>query len=176
MLPLSREFLAVAAGTRYFEWGYYCPLDPGLKDYFRQRVCAAMSRFNLFSSVQVFGRVLLTSAGCLLMLAGFAIADPPLPATSTDKTPAAENAAPQTSATASSELGFPIGQWVNILPLVDADRNAVNGTWAVKAAELVGEPVDRGRIELPVIIDGGYDLEVEFTRAAVLATSLRFSQ
>jgi hypothetical protein len=59
---------------------------------------------------------------------------------------------------------FPRGQWVDLLRLVDATTDAVRGTWSRERGEISCKPDEACRIKLPVIIDGGYDLEVEFTR------------
>jgi len=60
---------------------------------------------------------------------------------------------------------FPLRQWIDVLKLVDPARDAVKGNWSRTGAEVACEPEDFSRLELPVTIDGSYDLEVEFTRA-----------
>ncbi len=61
------------------------------------------------------------------------------------------------------------GPWFNLLESVDLDRDPVHRRWRREGLALCGDPDDpRGRCELmlPVIVEGGYDLEVEFTRTA----------
>ncbi len=59
---------------------------------------------------------------------------------------------------------LPMGQWVDVLRLVDPTRDSVAGKWSRQGAELVAEPGDHGRITVPVGIAGGFDLELDFTR------------
>jgi hypothetical protein len=61
---------------------------------------------------------------------------------------------------------FPLNKWVDVLRFVDATRDRVNGTWTRNGAELSCASGSASRIELPVVIDGGYDLGVEFTRSS----------
>ena len=63
-------------------------------------------------------------------------------------------------------ITFPLNRWVDILGLVDTDRDRVNGNWSSNRKELVCEPGDYSRIELPVVPEGGYDLAVDFTRSS----------
>jgi hypothetical protein len=65
---------------------------------------------------------------------------------------------------AGSPSAFPRGQWVDLLRLVDSTTDAVRGTWSRERGEISCKPEECARIKLPVIIDGGYDVEVEFTR------------
>ena len=66
---------------------------------------------------------------------------------------------------------FTIGQWVNVLRLIDITRDQVRGEWSWKGAESKSAGGYLPRISLPVIVDGNYDFEVDFTRALpVLAT------
>ena len=74
--------------------------------------------------------------------------------------PAARTPAENTAAS----LQFPLGQWVDVLRLIDPTRDSVLGTWKRNGAELTCKPVSLGKIALPVIVQGGYDFEVEFTR------------
>ena len=62
------------------------------------------------------------------------------------------------------EVKFPIGQWVDVLRLVDTTQNVVEGDWS-----RTGNAVDvaqrrESRLAIPVAVDGSYDLEVEFNR------------
>ena len=52
------------------------------------------------------------------------------------------------------------------MPLVDADRDVVGGTWRRDGAELVAEPNPGSRVAIPLVVDGSYDLAIEFTRAS----------
>jgi hypothetical protein len=63
-------------------------------------------------------------------------------------------------------IEFPLNQWVDVLRLVDTTRDRVDGTWARKGTELSCTPGFASRIELPVVVEGGYDLDVEFTRTS----------
>jgi hypothetical protein len=74
------------------------------------------------------------------------------------------------SAAASSDkpsqpVAFPRGSWVDVLRLVDLGRDRINGMWAWNGNELYCKAVPFSRIELPVNVEGSYDLEVEFTRS-----------
>ncbi len=61
---------------------------------------------------------------------------------------------------------LPLNKWVDILALVNIGRDRVNGTWVRNGAELSCASGSASRIELPVEIDGGYDVAVEFTRTS----------
>ena len=61
-------------------------------------------------------------------------------------------------------IKVPLNQWIDVLRLVDPERDRVKGVWVSKGAELTCESRKNGRICLPVVIDGGYDLGIEFTR------------
>jgi hypothetical protein len=63
-------------------------------------------------------------------------------------------------------IEFPLNQWVDVLRIVDTTRDRVDGTWARKGTELSCTPGFASRIELPVVVEGGYDLDVEFTRTS----------
>jgi Concanavalin A-like lectin/glucanases superfamily len=81
----------------------------------------------------------------------------PIPDSAAKPPPAVKSAAGSLSA-------FPRGQWVDLLRLVDSMADAVRGTWSREREEISCTPGDLSRVKLPVIINGGYDLEVEFTR------------
>ncbi len=59
---------------------------------------------------------------------------------------------------------FTIGQWVDVLRLVDTKKNVVAGTWSRKGPEIMVEPNQTPRIMIPVSVEGSYDYEVDFTR------------
>jgi len=63
-------------------------------------------------------------------------------------------------------VAFQRGQWVDVLRLVDTSRDRVEGIWTWNGNELSCKSVPFSRVGIPVSIDGGYDLEVEFTRTA----------
>ncbi|HEX3998619.1 MAG TPA: hypothetical protein VHX65_08730, partial [Pirellulales bacterium] len=67
---------------------------------------------------------------------------------------------------ASGSTQFPVGQWVGLLHLIDPNRDSVKGVWRPRGQELACEPGKFSRIQVPVVVDGGYDLEVEFTRTS----------
>ena len=62
-----------------------------------------------------------------------------------------------------SDEKFPLGEWVDVLRLVDTDKMAVSGNWSRNGQEITVEP-GAARIAIPVVIKGSYDLEVDFTR------------
>ncbi|HEX3998366.1 MAG TPA: RICIN domain-containing protein, partial [Pirellulales bacterium] len=66
----------------------------------------------------------------------------------------------------SGAIAFPLDKWVDVLGLVDVNRDRVAGSWARTGTDLVvvSSQEDYSRLALPVDIDGGYDFEVEFTR------------
>ncbi len=61
-----------------------------------------------------------------------------------------------------------VGPWTDLLKLVDIQRDIVCGQWEQNNGALVVTPTDTDRqhlrLQLPVIVEGGYDLEMEFTR------------
>jgi hypothetical protein len=61
---------------------------------------------------------------------------------------------------------FQRGRWVDVLKLIDVARDHASGNWTRHGAEVTGEPgvSQNPRINLPIALDGGYDLEVDFTR------------
>lgn len=88
------------------------------------------------------------------------VAPPPPQAPSTSK------AEPSTAQT------LPLNEWIELLPQVDVKRDAVLGRWERKG-EAVGvttlpQNLENGRLRLmlPVIVQGSYELEYEFTRDA----------
>jgi hypothetical protein len=78
--------------------------------------------------------------------------------------PAAASNSPGTAKPAEG-VKFPIGEWVDVLRLVDTTRDAVEGTW-IRTADGISCTTEIlfARISIPITIDGSYDLEVEFTR------------
>jgi hypothetical protein len=61
-------------------------------------------------------------------------------------------------------VGFPIGQWVDVLRLVDTAQNAVEGDWSRTESNIEVAASRHSRITIPVAVDGSYDLEVELNR------------
>ena len=59
---------------------------------------------------------------------------------------------------------FTPGRWVDVLRLADPTANAVQGTWSRSRAGTSSETGDANVLELPLTIEGAYDLEVNFTR------------
>ncbi|NUQ64445.1 MAG: SUMF1/EgtB/PvdO family nonheme iron enzyme [Pirellulales bacterium] len=58
----------------------------------------------------------------------------------------------------------PDSQWIDLLTNVDLKRHLVAGSWKQEAGELVATRSPVSRIMLPAVVEGSYDLEVEFTR------------
>ncbi len=111
------------------------------------RARAYLERFLLLHTAQDEGRVLAKEAlgkveGALAELHG---------------------AAPAEGAARPGVIGP--GWWVNLLPLVDAAKDAVHGTWQRQDSGLaITSPLLAGRIVLPVAPEGGYELHVRFVR------------
>lgn len=61
---------------------------------------------------------------------------------------------------------FPLGKWIDVLKYIDVNKHAVNGEWKRDGTDLVTTPAEHSRIMIPVVVDGSYDLEVQFTRNA----------
>ena len=61
---------------------------------------------------------------------------------------------------------FPISKWVDILRIVDPTRDTVKGRWSRDGKEISCEREDFSRLVIPVIVEGSYELEVDFTRTA----------
>ena len=68
------------------------------------------------------------------------------------------------------ESAATLGPWISLLESVDLDRDPVHGRWHRDGLALCAEPSVAGghsaKLMLPVIVEGGYELEVEFTRTA----------
>jgi hypothetical protein len=60
---------------------------------------------------------------------------------------------------------FRMGQWVDLLKLTDIVKDAERGNWSRRGVEVSCEPEGTAVLKLPAAIDGGYDLEVDFTRS-----------
>ena len=56
--------------------------------------------------------------------------------------------------------------WYDLLPLVDVDRHAINGSWLRSADGLHGFPCVDSRVVVPLVVNGDYELAVSFTRYA----------
>jgi hypothetical protein len=59
---------------------------------------------------------------------------------------------------------IPLGQWVDLLPLVDLAKHVEGGNWTRTGADVSVQPQEGSRIRFPVAIRGSYDMQVEFTR------------
>lgn len=60
---------------------------------------------------------------------------------------------------------FPVGQWVDLISLMDLDRDIVRGTWHKKDGKLYSAAeFGRARVLVPVLPEGDYDLEIVFER------------
>jgi hypothetical protein len=59
---------------------------------------------------------------------------------------------------------LPRDQWVDLLQLANPAVDAVYGKWTRESGAIVCAPGQFTRLQLPVEVSGGYDLEVEFTR------------
>ncbi len=59
---------------------------------------------------------------------------------------------------------FSRGQWVDLLRLANPVTHAVFGKWTRQGTSVICQADDFARLQLPVEVNGGYDLEVEFTR------------
>lgn len=68
----------------------------------------------------------------------------------------------------SGPLVFQRGRWFDILKLVDVSRDGTGGNWTRNGSEVVCSGFGRGapRLNLPVVLDGAYDLEIDFTRTS----------
>jgi hypothetical protein len=74
---------------------------------------------------------------------------------------------PTSSAAADSAAGpieLPIGRWVDLLKQTNPAKDAERGNWSRRGTEVFCEPEGIAVLKLPAVIDGGYDLEVDFTR------------
>ncbi len=69
-----------------------------------------------------------------------------------------------TANTASAPNSRYASGWLDLLSLVDPTQDAVHGNWTRQNGGLVVGDSKDGRIVLPVLPTGGYDVEVEFTR------------
>ena len=64
-------------------------------------------------------------------------------------------------------LDVPLGQWADLLRLVDTKKQAKGGTWKLGDAQLeVASAEAPARLMIPVAPKGSYTLKVEFTRRA----------
>ncbi len=59
---------------------------------------------------------------------------------------------------------LPIGQSIDILRPVNTGFDVIHGHWVRNGTDIISDGPDISLIELPAVIDGGYDLDVEFTR------------
>jgi hypothetical protein len=54
--------------------------------------------------------------------------------------------------------------WINLLPLIDPQKDAVAGTWTIRNGELVSDRLSGSRIEVPFEPPEEYDFRVIFSR------------
>ena len=59
---------------------------------------------------------------------------------------------------------FALNQWVDVLRFVDTTKNSVKGKWSRSESEISCNARNVAEIQIPVVVDGSYELEVEFTR------------
>lgn len=65
------------------------------------------------------------------------------------------------------KFAIPVGQWTELLPMVDPRRHAKGGEWKTRGDTLeVAAAESSGRAMVPVIPRGSYAIKVEFTRKA----------
>ena len=67
------------------------------------------------------------------------------------------------SANLSSKGTIPLDRWIDVLPLVDLDRDVVSGKWRRDGNAIVAERNPGTRVAIPLAIAGGYDLAIDFT-------------
>jgi WD40 repeat protein len=58
---------------------------------------------------------------------------------------------------------LPVGQWADVLPQVDLETARIMGGWRREGAKFKAFGADPSTIMLPVLLEGEYDLEVEYT-------------
>ena len=63
-------------------------------------------------------------------------------------------------------IKFPLNKWVDVLRFVDTTKNAVKGKWSRERMEISCDAQDVAVIQIPVIAEGSYEIEIEFTRTA----------
>lgn len=59
---------------------------------------------------------------------------------------------------------LPTGRWIDLLEMVRIPDHAVLGHWSVVDRKLVSEATLRGRVMVPVVAAGGYELSCKFLR------------
>jgi hypothetical protein len=60
-----------------------------------------------------------------------------------------------------------LGEWIDVLKLVDPLKHRVQGEWSRVEDRLVGRAKDgKARVMLPLAVKGSYELEVQFTRTS----------
>jgi formylglycine-generating enzyme required for sulfatase activity len=98
---------------------------------------------------------------------GFRVARDVIPIrTSTKVSQVGPTAAEPAPPLAGPSPAAPDGQWIDLLGNIDLKRDLVAGSWKQEADGLVVTPGPLTRLMLPVVVEGSYDLEVEFTRHA----------
>jgi hypothetical protein len=87
------------------------------------------------------------------------------PATASTAPPKpASSSATKQGPDAESNHRLPRNRWIDVLRLVDTQNDVVRGLWSRDGDEVSCQPEEFSRVKLPVILSGGYDLEVDFTR------------
>ncbi len=84
--------------------------------------------------------------------------------------PRPEEEPPRRAARKPAAERIPRGKWVDLLAAVDVERDRVAGEWKRDEAGLSVAASRFARFMLPALVDGSYDLEVEFTRTTGLDT------
>ncbi len=85
---------------------------------------------------------------------------------------ATASAVPKGGSEAKSDVAWarsgrvPRNRWLDVLRIVSTQKDTVRGVWSRDGDEISCQPDAFSRIKLPLIINGGYDLEVEFTRTS----------
>jgi hypothetical protein len=57
------------------------------------------------------------------------------------------------------------GRWLDVVPRIDITRDRVTGGWMLTKGGVASDGTGPSRLMLPVSIDGGYDLSLEFIRS-----------
>jgi len=61
--------------------------------------------------------------------------------------------------------GLPSGEWNELLTRIDVEKHGASPAWRLRGTELDVEPAGpAARLTIPVLPEGAYDLQIEFTR------------
>ncbi len=63
-----------------------------------------------------------------------------------------------------AEIPLDRSKRIDLLPRVDVNRDRVEGFWVRRGHELSSSPQQNVRVLLPILVDGEYDLDLQFTR------------